>query len=225
MNKVFPDAIEIEPSKPARGTVIWLHGLGADGQDFEPLVRQWDLGERLGLRFVLPHAPVRRVTLNAGMAMRAWYDIAGLDMTAREDAAGVRASQQAIEDLIREEHDARGIDAASILLAGFSQGGAMALHTGLRFPQPLAGILGLSCYLPLASTLGNEMRACQRDTAIRMDHGIMDPVVPLKLAERSRDLLLASGFNVEFNHYAMGHSLCPQQVDSLYRWIERRFAE
>lgn len=222
MNRVFPDAIEIDPPGRVRGSVVWLHGLGADGHDFEPLVRDWDLSERLGLRFVLPHAPVRPVTLNGGIPMRAWYDISSLQFTAREDAAGIRATQGSLERLIAEEK-ARGIDSRSILLAGFSQGGAMALHTGLRYPEPLAGILGLSCYLPLAGTLAQEKQACQLPTAVRMDHGDADTVVPLPLAESSCALLRSLGFKVEFNRYTMGHSLYLEQINSLYRWIEARF--
>lgn len=222
MNKVFPDAIEIDPVGRARGSVIWLHGLGADGHDFEPLIRQWDLGARLGLRVVLPHAPVRRITINAGMAMRAWYDIAALDLTAREDAAGIRASQQALESLIREEQ-ARGVETSSILLAGFSQGGAMALHTGLRYPEPLAGILGLSCYLPLAGTLPAELHTGQLGTPIRLDHGDADPIVPFQVARASCDTLRTLGVTCEFNRYSMGHSLCPPQLPALYDWIEARF--
>jgi len=222
MSKVFADAIEIDPPGPARGSVIWLHGLGANGHDFEPLVRQWDLTERLSLRFVLPHAPVRPVTLNAGRSMRAWYDVSGLEFGTGEDVAGIRAAQQDIRCLIEQEQ-ARGLDARSILLAGFSQGGALALFTGLRYPQPLAGILGLSCYLPLAATLEAEKQDCQLQTPIRMDHGEMDPIVALRLAEVSCARIRSAGFDVAFNLYAMGHSLCLEQIPELYRWIAACF--
>lgn len=221
MNTQTIDAIEISPEGPVNGTVIWLHGLGADGHDFEPLIRQWDLTSRYGIRFVLPHAPVRPVTLNGGMAMRAWYDIASSSLDQAEDEAGLRASQQQLEALIQRERD-RGVPASAIVLAGFSQGGAVVLQTGLRYLEPLAGMLALSCYLPLASTVEKEMNPLQRNTPIRMDHGDSDPVVPLALARQSLEALRQLGFSVEFNLYSMPHSLCPEQVESLYNWLRER---
>lgn len=221
MNSLL-ETIEMNPTTAVRGSVIWLHGLGADGHDFEPLIRQWDLVQNHGIRFVLPHAPVRPVTMNGGMAMRAWYDLAGIGVDAPEDAAGIQVSRQQLEALIVREK-ARGIPVGAIILAGFSQGGAMVLHTGLRYPQRLAGILALSAYLPLAATLESEKSAAQMGVALRMDHGDNDPVVPLPLAKRSCDAIRAAGFTVDFNTYPMAHSLCPEQADSIYTWLKSRF--
>jgi len=212
------EAIEIEPRGAAECAVIWLHGLGADGADFEPLVAQWRLGEELPVRFVLPHAPVRPVTLNGGMRMRAWYDIYDLSFDSTEDARGIEQARQQLLQLVERECD-RGIDSRRILLAGFSQGGAVALHTAVRLEQPLAGVLALSTYLPLPERLANEKRGTTDEFAIRMDHGDEDEVVPLRAAELSCEHLRSAGFPVEFNHYPMGHSLCPEQADSLRAWI------
>lgn len=224
MSSAMLDRIEIDPPGPVRSTVIWLHGLGADGHDFEPLVAQWDLGQRYGVRFVLPNAPARAVTINGGMVMPAWFDVFGADFVQREDEAGIRESQRRLEALIAAEQQ-RGIPAGRILLAGFSQGGAIVLQTGLRYAEPLAGILALSAYLPLAPTLAAEANPCQRGTAMRMDHGERDPLVPLALARRSRELIEAQGFTVEFHSYDMGHSLCPPQIDSLYQWLAQRLGQ
>jgi phospholipase/carboxylesterase len=221
MNSVL-ERIEIDPPGSVRGSVIWLHGLGADGHDFEPLVQQWDLVQQFGIRFVLPHAPVRPVTMNGGMEMRAWYDLAGLDALAPEDAEGIQSSGKQLEALIQQENE-RGIPSSAIVLAGFSQGGAMVLHTGLRYRQPLAGILALSCYLPLAETLEDEKSAEQKAIPLRMDHGDSDPVVPLKLADLSREVIQKAGFAVDFKTYPMAHSLCPEQAASLYQWLKVRF--
>ncbi|HHO69607.1 MAG TPA: carboxylesterase [Gammaproteobacteria bacterium] len=215
------ERLEIDPPAPPHGSVIWLHGLGADGHDFEPLVRQWDLVGRHHIRFVLPHAPARPVTLNGGAVMRAWYDILDMEFDRQEDEAGIRQSARQLEALIAAELD-RGVPPGRIVLAGFSQGGAIALHTGLRHARPLAGILGLSTYLPLAATLEAEMNPLQRATPVRMDHGEQDPLVPLALARRSAQRLESLGVPVEFHTYAMGHSLCPAQIDSLYGWLRQR---
>jgi phospholipase/carboxylesterase len=217
------DMLEIQPKLPPSCSVIWLHGLGADGHDFEPLVRQWGLSEEIGARFVLPHAPLRPVTLNGGMVMRAWYDIFDLGFQRGEDSQGIEQARQQLLALIGRERD-RGISSERILLAGFSQGGAVCLHTALRFQEPLAGVLALSSYLPLADTLAAEKCADPSRLVIRMDHGVQDPVVSFALAERSRDLLESLGYAVDFHRYPMEHSLCVPQVESLRRWIVQRLA-
>jgi phospholipase/carboxylesterase len=215
------EMLEIEPRGPVKYTVIWLHGLGADGHDFAPLARERGMAEALGARFVLPHAPQRPVTLNGGMVMRAWYDIYDLGFESSEDREGIEAARGQLLELIGREQG-RGISTDKILLAGFSQGGAVCLHTALRFEAPLAGVLALSTYLPLADSLADEKRADTSDLAIRMDHGEQDPVVSYAIAQRSRDLIEAQGYQVEFNSYAMQHSLCMAQIDSLSRWMSGR---
>jgi phospholipase/carboxylesterase len=221
MNNERLNLLEINPSGTPKGCVIWLHGLGADGHDFEPLARQWDLTDKYSIRFVFPNAPVQPVTINDGMPMRAWYDIRQTHIAAEEDAAGIRASQHSITTLIASEQEKWGIAASQIVLAGFSQGGAIALQTGLRYPQRLGGILALSCYLPLSETLAEEKRATA-DIAIRMDHGVDDPVVPVTLAEESCQMIERQGYTVEFNRYPMAHAVCPEQVDSLHGWLRNR---
>ena len=215
------ELLEIEPQGPPVCAVIWLHGLGADGHDFESLVQQWGVADQLGARFVLPHAPWRPVTLNGGMVMRAWYDIYDLGLRAGEDRQGIRQAQQQLIGLIRREQQ-RGIPSDRILLAGFSQGGALVLHTALRFQAPLAGVLALSSYLPLADSLAREKCADSSTLSIRMDHGDQDPVVSLAVAERSRDLIESQGYAVQFNRYPMPHCLCAPQTQSLRNWIVQR---
>jgi phospholipase/carboxylesterase len=217
------ERIEIEPHTNARCAVIWLHGLGADGYDFEPLVQQWGLSDELGARFILPHAPVQPVTLNGGMRMRAWYDIYDLQFNSEEDAAGVEQARNHLLTLIEQQHQ-RGISSQNILLAGFSQGGAVALHTALRYEQPLAGVLVLSAYLPLRQRLADEKCAEPARLCIRMDHGLQDPVVPYTAAQHSVELLQNEGFKVDFHSYTMAHGLCPEQIDSLRAWLSRRLA-
>lgn len=212
------EMLEIEPGRAASCAVIWLHGLGADGTDFAPLIRQWGLADELGARFVLPHAPQRPVTLNNGMVMRAWYDLYDLGFSRDEDRQGIEQAQQHVLSLIQREAE-RGLSSDRILLAGFSQGGALALHTALRFAGPLAGVLVLSAYLPLADLLAEEKRADPSRTAIRMDHGEQDPVVPFSAAERSCAKLEEQGYHVDFHTYQMEHSLCPPQLESLRSWI------
>lgn len=215
------EKIEIEPRGAARSTVIWLHGLGADGHDFEPLLRQWRLADELGVRFVLPHAPVRPVTLNAGMCMRAWYDIYDLGFDGPEDAHGLEVSRGQLLALVEREQQ-RGIASDRILLAGFSQGGAVALHTALRYDAPLAGVLVLSAYLPLHERLDAEKQADPASLILRMDHGTQDPVVPFAAAQKSVEWLQAGGFRVDFHTYAMEHGLCPAQIVSLRDWLQAR---
>lgn len=220
MTDILLDAVEMNPPGKPAACLIWLHGLGADGHDFEPLIPRLGSVARFGVRAVLPHAPVRPVTLNAGMRMRAWYDVATLDFRAREDEAGIRASQQQIEALIAREI-AAGIAPERIVLAGFSQGGAIALHTGLRYPQRLAGILALSTWLPLRDSLVTEAAPANRATPVLMQHGTFDPVVPLKLALGSRDYLEKQGYGVEWHTWPMQHAVCPEEVVAIDGWLGR----
>ncbi|MCC5859199.1 MAG: alpha/beta hydrolase fold domain-containing protein [Ectothiorhodospiraceae bacterium] len=207
----------------ARASVIWLHGLGADGHDFEPIVPELRLPAEHGVRFLFPHAPVRPVTLNAGMAMRAWYDIIALGGNAQQDAAGIRQSARQLEALIQREHE-RGVPAERIVLAGFSQGGAIALHTGLRHPERLAGIMGLSTYLPLGDTVEAERHSANAQTPIFLAHGSMDPVVPMAMGERSRDGLQAMGYPVEWHDYPMVHQVCMEEIEDISAWLQRVLA-
>jgi phospholipase/carboxylesterase len=215
----LPQTLEIEPRTAApRASILWLHGLGADGHDFEPLIPQLGIVEEHGVRVVLPHAPRRPVTVNNGMRMRAWYDILGMDFRAAEDAAGIRASQALLEGLLEREMT-RGIPAERIVLAGFSQGGAVALHTGLRYPQRLAGLLVLSAYLPLAATLVAERSAASGGVPILQAHGSQDPVVPLSWALQSRDYLRGLGYAIDWHEYPMPHAVCPQEVGDIRLWL------
>jgi phospholipase/carboxylesterase len=213
------DSIEIATGPEPELGVIWLHGLGADGHDFEPLVPE--LGLRFPVRFVFPHAPVRPVTINGGMAMRAWYDILGFGRDVREDAAGIRASAAALSRLIDREVE-RGIPAERVVLAGFSQGGAVALHTALREPRALGGVVALSTYLPLAATLAQERSAANAAVPILMAHGTDDPLLPLALAEASRRALEALGYPVDWQTYPMAHSVCLEEVSSIGAWLAAR---
>ena len=213
------ETLEIEAGASPRAAVIWLHGLGADGHDFEPIVPELGMPAAPAVRFVFPHAPLQPVAINRGAVMRAWYDVTG---DGRQDAEGIRASQVRVEALIARER-ARGIAARSIVLAGFSQGGAMALHTGLRYPERPAGILALSCYLPLPETLEREASQATRDVPIFMAHGTQDPVIPLSWAMRSRDRLGALGYAVEWHEYPMPHSVCAEEIADIGRWLKRVF--
>lgn len=212
------ETIEVETGPAPSASVIWLHGLGADGNDFVPLVSELGLPGTLSLRFVFPHAPMRPVTINRGYVMRAWYDIIEREGAWREDAAGVRESGRLVEALLERE-TARGIPAQRIVLAGFSQGGAMALYAGPRYPERLAGIMALSCALPLADSLGSEASPANLDVPIFMAHGTHDPVVPLARATRSRDLLIGLGYRVNWREYSMPHSVCPEEVNHIAEWL------
>jgi phospholipase/carboxylesterase len=216
--------IEANPGEPPRAAVIWLHGLGADGYDFEPLVPQVQPQLTVPTRFIFPHAPQRPVTINNGYVMRAWYDIAAFDLSRAEDTDGIRASARQLDLLIQREID-NGIAARRIVLAGFSQGGAVALHTGLRYPQRLAGILALSTYLPLAATVGPERHPANGDVPIFMGHGSEDTVVPLPHALASKQILQELGYRVEWHCYAMPHSLCNEEVDDIIAWLIRATAD
>jgi len=212
--------IELETGAKPTASVIWLHGLGADGHDFEPIVPELDLPDALAVRFVFPHAPMQAVTINGGAVMRAWYDVYALEGARREDADGVRASQAKVEELIAREK-ARGVAAARIVLAGFSQGGAIALQTGLRHGERLAGIMALSTYLPVASTLAAEASAANRAVPIFMAHGVDDPLIPIERATASRRQLEAAGYAVEWHEYPMAHAVCLEEIADVSAWLQR----
>jgi phospholipase/carboxylesterase len=212
--------VELETGRSPTAAVIWLHGLGADGHDFEPIVPELDLPDALAARFVFPHAPMQAVTINGGAVMRAWYDVYALEGQRREDAAGVRASQSKVEELIARE-EARGIPAARLVLAGFSQGGAIALQTGLRHGERLAGIMALSTYLPVASTLAAEASAANRAVPIFMAHGLDDPLIPLERAAMSRRQLEAAGYAIEWHEYPMAHAVCMEEIADVSAWLQR----
>ena len=210
------ETVEVETGPAPRAAVIWMHGLGADGHDFAGI--EQDLAPPVPVRFVYPHAPFRPVTINQGEVMRAWYDVSALGGERREDAAGVRASQAQIERLIAREK-ARGVAARRLVLAGFSQGGAMALHTGLRHSERLGGIVALSCFLLLADTLEAEASPANRDVPIFMAHGLYDPLIPVARARAGRDRLRALGYRVDWREYPMPHSVCPDEVRDIAAWL------
>lgn len=220
MNAIDPP-IEIETAQPVVASIVWMHGLGADGHDFVPLVPEFRLAR--GVRFVFPHAPLRPVTLNAGYVMRAWFDIVAIDEDAPQDATGIAHSEQAIRALIEAEHR-RGIPYERIFVAGFSQGGAVALHTALRFPQRLGGAIALSTYLPLHTRVEAEAHAANRDIPIFMAHGTQDTVVPLALGEMSHIHLRDLGYTVTWRVYAMPHSVAPEEIADLRAWLNARLA-
>jgi len=217
-------SIETETAPNPTASIIILHGLGADGNDFVPFARELDLRAVGPVRFVFPHAPTRPVTINGGHVMRAWYDILGFDAQhQREDVAGLRESQALVEGLIAREK-VRGVPASRIVLAGFSQGCAMTLMTGLRHDERLAGLAGLSGYLPLAAKAEAERHAANRDVPIFLAHGTADPVIPIARARQSRDMLLAMGHAVEWHDYPMPHSVCAEEIADLNRWLLTRLA-
>ncbi|MEX0732631.1 MAG: alpha/beta fold hydrolase [Aquisalimonadaceae bacterium] len=217
------ETVESGAKDAARASVIWLHGLGADGHDFEPIVPELRLPSELGVRFVFPHASVRPVTLNGGMAMRAWYDIITLGGGARQDAAGIQESAAQVQALMAREN-ARGVADERIVLAGFSQGGAIALHLALRHPRKLAGMMALSTYLPLTDTAEAERVDANADTPILMCHGTMDPVVELRMGETSRETLATLGYPVEWHTYPMGHQVCMEEINDISRWLQEVLA-
>ena len=211
------EAIEIQTGGKPVASIIWLHGLGADGHDFEPIVPELQLAKPL--RFVFPHAPVRPVTINQGMRMRAWYDILQFG-GGPEDEAGIRASQRLVEELIAKEKK-KGLPAEKIVMAGFSQGGAIALQTALRHSERLAGVLALSTYLPLAASLPGERSPANQDIPIFMAHGRDDDIIPLRRAEESRKLLEAAGYPVEWHEYPMPHSVCAEEIADIAAFLAR----
>ena len=221
MSSVLPN-ITLESGKNPQHSIIWLHGLGADGGDFVPLAEEMSLP--VAVRYIFPHAPKQPVTINGGFVMRAWYDIAAAEIHAQQDAAGIRASQAEIEKLIAQEKQ-RGIAAENIFLAGFSQGGAIVLQTGLRHAEKLGGILALSTYLPLAETLVDEASEAAKGTPIFMAHGRSDPIVPYQLGKSSADKLSGLGYQLEWHEYSMPHSVCMEEVGDIGAWLAQRLGQ
>ncbi len=214
------EAIEIQRGENPAAAVIWLHGLGADGNDFVPIVDELRLPAGLSIRFIFPHAPMIPVTVNNGYVMRAWYDVSLDGIDRRPDAQGLRASQTEIEKLIANEKR-RGIPANRIVLAGFSQGGAVTLQTGLRHPEPLAGMMVLSSYLPLADSVAAERSPASATVPVFMAHGRQDPVIAIGLAQRSVTQLTELGYVVEWHEYPMQHSVCAEEIADIQRWLQR----
>jgi phospholipase/carboxylesterase len=220
------EAIRIETAPNPQASVIWMHGLGADGNDFVPVVQELGLSGPPGVRFIFPHAPMQPVSINNGYVMRAWYDVRWGDLEGRSkqaDEKGVRASQAAIDTLINEE-TANGIAAERIVLAGFSQGGAIALQVGLRYPRKLAGVMALSTYLPLAESFASEAAEANRKTSIFMAHGTQDNVVPYQMGLRSKEILSEHGYDVEWHEYPMPHSVCLEEITDIAAWLKRALA-
>jgi len=218
----LPETVEIETGENPTGSVIWLHGLGADGHDFEPIVPELRLPDSLPLRFVFPHAPVRPVTLNGGMSMRAWFDIFSLERDGPADETGIRESAAIVSALIEREVE-RGIDIGRIVVAGFSQGGAIAIHVALRSEDRLAGLMALSTYMPLpkyfqSEVLDNPARG-DLSLPIFMAHGGFDPVLPMDLGRTSADLLIDAGFKVQWHDYPMAHAVCPEEINDIRDWL------
>lgn len=210
--------VEIESKPQPTVSIIWMHGLGADANDFVPIVRELDLRDCPAIRFVFPNAPSIPVTVNGGYVMPAWYDIMGADIAKREDEGGLRLSQKRIEQLIEREIE-RGIAADHIIVAGFSQGCAMSLQVGLRYPEKLGGIMCLSGYVPLADEVANERHTANQTTPIFMVHGVADTVIPLQRAQFSRDLLINLGYQVEWHEYGMPHSVCQEEIVDIGNWL------
>jgi phospholipase/carboxylesterase len=223
MSTALLPSAELVTGETPTASVVWLHGLGADGNDFVPIVPELKLPSTLAIRFIFPHAPVRPVTINNGVRMRAWYDIAAADLNNRADVAGVVQSQAHVDALIAHERE-RGIAVSRIVLAGFSQGGVIALHAGLRAKERLGGIMALSCYLVAADRLAAEAAPANRDVPIFMAHGTADPVVRFQWGETSRQALEANGHKVEWHAYRMEHSVCAEEVRDVSAWLQRVLA-
>ena len=218
-----PNAVIVQASETIDASVIWLHGLGADGHDFEPIVPYLGPAVTERTRFVFPHAPSRPVTINGGLVMRAWYDVLDADIARRADAAGVRESERILGDYVTAEVEG-GIPPERIVVAGFSQGGAIALHGALRFPQRLAGILGISCYLPLPEGFAEGVAPANAATPLFMAHGTQDPIIPVEAGMRSCDYLKDLGYDVEWHSYPVPHSVCMEEIGDIGRWLERVLA-
>ena len=221
MNIDTTDYIEVQSGVDPVCSVIWLHGLGADGHDFEPIVPQLGISQQTPMRFIFPHAPVRPITINNGMEMRGWYDVTGMAFDRGQDRAGIEHSAAILRSLLEQENR-RGIKFENIFLAGFSQGGAIVLHTGLRFNQRLAGIIALSTYLPLAESFDLEKSTVNQQTPIFMAHGVDDPLIPIELAQSSKKKLMQSGFSVLWHQYPMQHSVSPREIDDIAAFLRAR---
>ena len=216
-----PDTVEVTRGESPTGSIIWLHGLGADGHDFEPIVPELQLPADLALRFVFPHAPVQPVTINGGMAMRSWYDILSLDSDGRADRDGLLKSSAMLEELIAREVG-RGVEPNRIVIAGFSQGGAVAVHTALNTEHPIAGLMALSTYLALPEDAENA--PCRKDLPIFMAHGSFDPVLQLDWGRSSAEKLTENGYTVDWHEYPMAHAVCPQEIADISQWLSTIFS-
>jgi phospholipase/carboxylesterase len=221
------ESVEVETGDDPVGSVIWLHGLGADGHDFEAIVPELRLTDSVPLRFVFPHAPVRPVTVNGGAAMRAWYDIVSLDKKGRADAAGIDESSALLDALVENEQE-RGIECSKIVIAGFSQGGAIALHNVLHSEKRFCGLMALSAYLPLIDRVSAEVAQLSEsaDTSLPvfMGHGNLDPMVPFESGRESADVLEKLGYSVEWHEYPMAHSVCPQEIADVSQWLKALYS-
>lgn len=217
------DAVVLTPESAPTAAVIWLHGLGADGFDFVPIVAELRLPASLPVRFIFPHATPRPVTINNGFVMRAWYDIKGFGPERAEDDTGIRESEGVVKHYI-EQQIAQGIPASRIVIAGFSQGGAIALQTGVRYPQRLAGVMALSTYLPLRASVAQEASDANRDIPILMCHGAYDPIVVPQMGDASREALRSLGYRIEWHSYPMEHSVCMEEVADISKWLQARLA-
>ncbi len=217
-----PETVEVGGTETPDGSVIWLHGLGADGHDFEPIVPELNLEQHADIRFVFPHAPVRPVTINGGVSMRAWYDVLSLDRSGPQDEAGIRESATSLLQLIEREKE-RGVVANRIVLAGFSQGGAIAMHAAMRFPHELAGLMVLSAWMPLESTIDAEVvkspESQPRDLAVLMVHGSFDPILPIAAGQHARDIMQKAGFTVQWHEYPMAHAVCAEEISEIRKWL------
>jgi len=217
------ESVVLEPTTTADAAVIWLHGLGADGYDFVPIVQELRLPATMAVRFIFPHAAPRPVTINNGFVMRAWYDITSLGPDRKEDDVGIRESATVVNQYVQQQN-ARGVESKRIVIAGFSQGGAIALQAGLRYPERIAGIMALSTYLPLRDAVAAEATQVNRDVPILMCHGLRDDIVPAALGKASRDALTSLGYQVEWQSYPMEHQVCMEEVLDISKWLQARLA-
>ncbi len=215
------DTIEVTTGTEPRGSVIWLHGLGADGHDFEPIVPQLRLASGMSLRFIFPHAPVRPVTINGGMSMRAWYDVQSVGSEFRADRSSLLESSAAVEELIGREIE-RGIEVGKIVIAGFSQGGAVAIHTALQSEYKIAGLMALSTHLAFPESAAAAVSG--KDLPIFMAHGSFDPVLPMEMGRSSADTLIEAGYSVDWHEYPMAHAVCPQEIVDISNWLNAIYA-